>query len=270
MNLIDEKFAQLKEEGRTAFLPFISVGDPNLNTTLDVIIALEQAGADIIELGVPYSDPLADGPVIQRASQRALQNKLTIVDCIELVSKAREAGVRIPFVLFSYYNPVLQLGVERFFDLLAEHDVSGALIPDLPLEEADEAVQLAKQRNIHMIPLVAPTSNERIAKITSQASGFIYCVSSLGVTGERAQFHEGVDAFLSTVKQSTSLPIAIGFGISSAEQYEHFSGLCDGIIVGSAIVRQIEDAIPLLTNEATKQKGLLQISEFVRRLKGDI
>lgn len=269
MNLIDAKFAQLKEEDRTAFLPFITVGDPHIDTTLDVIIALEKAGADIIELGVPYSDPLADGPVIQRASQRALQNDLTIVDCIALVSRAREAGVRIPFVLFSYYNPVLQLGVERFFDLLVEHDVSGALIPDLPLEEADEAMQLAKQRDIHMIPLVAPTSNERIAKITSQASGFIYCVSSLGVTGERAQFHEGVDAFLTTVKQSTSLPIAIGFGISSADQYAHFSELCDGIIVGSAIVRQIEEAIPLLTNESTKQKGLLQISEFVRRLKGD-
>lgn len=269
MNLIDATFAQLKEEGRTAFLPFLTVGDPDIDTTLDVIIALEQAGADIIELGVPYSDPLADGPVIQRASQRALQNELTIIDCITLVSRAREAGVRMPFVLFSYYNPVLQIGVERFFDLLAEHDVSGALIPDLPLEEAEEAMRLAKQRHIHMIPLVAPTSHERIAKITSQASGFIYCVSSLGVTGERAQFHEGVDDFLSTVKQSTSLPIAIGFGISSREQYAHFSGLCDGIIVGSAIIRQIEEALPLLTNEATKQKGLLQISEFVRRLKGD-
>lgn len=269
MNLIDQTFAELKKQQRTAFLPFITVGDPDLETTVDIIVQLEKAGADVIELGVPYSDPLADGPVIQRASQRALQQRLTIVQCIEVASRARRAGVKLAFVLFSYYNPVLQLGLERFFHLLREHDISGALIPDLPLEEAGEAIALAKQYGIHFIPLVAPTSEERIARITAQASGFIYCVSSLGVTGERAQFHAGVDQFITTVKESTPLPIALGFGISTPEQYAHFATLCDGIIVGSAIVRQIEQALPLLQNEATKQKGLLQIHEFVRRLKGE-
>lgn len=268
MNRIDQKFAQLKEQNRTALIPFLTVGDPDLDTSLKIVKELELAGADIIELGVPYSDPLADGPVIQRASQRALQNQLNITDCIKFAAKARKSGIELPFILFSYYNPILQLGIERFFELLIEHDISGMIIPDLPIEEDDEVRQLSIQHNIHLIPLVAPTSKDRIAKISSHAAGFVYCVSSLGVTGVRSEFHEGIEDFIQTVKQSTKLPIAVGFGISSHEQVAQFSSLCDGVIIGSAIIRKIEEVLPLLQSEQSREKGLLQIREYVRKLKG--
>lgn len=267
MNLIDERFASLKEQGQTALMPFISVGDPDLATSVDIILELEKAGADMVELGVPYSDPLADGPVIQRSSLRALQHRVTIVDCIRIAWQCRDRGSKLPFIIFTYYNPVLQLGLERFFELLRENDVSGIIIPDLPLEENGQVLELSRQYNIHLIPLVAPTSNDRIQRITSQAAGFIYCVSSLGVTGTRSQFFEGIDSFLDTVKRSTEVPIAIGFGISSREQVDNFSKKCDGVVVGSAIVRKIEETLPLLSQEETKSAGLLQIREFVRQLK---
>lgn len=267
MNLIDERFASLKEQGQTALMPFISVGDPDLATSVDIILELEKAGADMVELGVPYSDPLADGPVIQRSSLRALQHRVTIVDCIRIARQCRDRGSKLPFIIFTYYNPVLQLGLEKFFELLRENDVSGIIIPDLPLEENGQVLELSRQYNIHLIPLVAPTSNDRIERITSQAAGFIYCVSSLGVTGTRSQFFEGIDSFLDTVKRSTEVPIAIGFGISSREQVDNFSKKCDGVVVGSAIVRKIEETLPLLSQEETKSAGLLQIREFVRQLK---
>ncbi|WP_144933307.1 tryptophan synthase subunit alpha [Paenibacillus sp. 32O-W] len=267
MNLIDERFSSLKEKGQTALMPFISVGDPDLATSVDIILELEKAGADMVELGVPYSDPLADGPVIQRSSLRALQHRVTIVDCIRIARQCRDRGSKLPFIIFTYYNPVLQLGLERFFELLRENDVSGIIIPDLPLEENGQVLELSRQYNIHLIPLVAPTSNDRIQRITSQAAGFIYCVSSLGVTGTRSQFFEGIDSFLDTVKRSTEVPIAIGFGISSREQVDNFSKKCDGVVVGSAIVRKIEETLPLLSQEETKSAGLLQIREFVRQLK---
>lgn len=266
MNLIDQRFAELKAGGKTAVVPFLTVGDPNPETTVDIIIELEQAGADIIELGVPYSDPLADGPVIQRASGRALRNHLTIIDCIRVAKQAREKGCSLPFVLFTYFNPALQLGLDRLFALLVEHDVSGLLIPDLPLEEDEEVKRLASLHGIHLIPLVAPTSHERIARITSRASGFIYCVSSLGVTGERSSFHEGIEQFLASVRSSTSLPIAVGFGISTNEQVRRFAEMADGVIIGSAIVRKIEQTLPLLQDDKRRKEGLLQIRDFVASL----
>ncbi|MBP1999551.1 tryptophan synthase alpha chain [Paenibacillus shirakamiensis] len=267
MNLIDIKFKELRENNATGLIPFITVGDPDLDTTLDLIIAMEQAGADILELGVPYSDPLADGPVIQRASERALAGSITIQSCIQIASKARQRGVKMPFVLFTYYNPVLQTGIESFFTQLKENGISGVIIPDLPIEESSEVLKLADASNIYLIPLVAPTSNERITRILANARGFIYCVSSLGVTGERASFHQGVEQFILDVKSQTELPVAVGFGISSREQVQHFSGICDGVVVGSAIVRKIEDSIPYLQNEVNRAEGLLQIREFVAQLK---
>jgi tryptophan synthase alpha chain len=268
MNRIDQKFKELKEQDRTALIPFLTVGDPDIETSVAIIKEMETAGADIIELGVPYSDPLADGPVIQRASLRALKHKIAISDCIQAASKARKAGVELPFIIFSYYNPILQLGIEKFFQLLQENDISGMIIPDLPIEEDDEVRQLSIRHNIHLIPLVAPTSNDRIAKIAAHAAGFIYCVSSLGVTGVRSEFHDGIEEFIAAVKRSTSLPVAVGFGISNREQFAQFAALCDGVIVGSAIVRQIEEALPYLQSTETREKGLLQIREYVRQLKG--
>ncbi|GGH24420.1 tryptophan synthase subunit alpha [Paenibacillus segetis] len=266
-NLLDETFVRLQEAGRTAFIPFITVGDPDPDTTVDIIVALEQAGADIVELGVPYSDPLADGPVIQRASERALVRKITIETCFKVAGEARARGVNMPFVLFTYYNPVLQMGLEQFFSSMQQAGISGLIIPDLPVEESGEVLALADATGVRLVPLVAPTSEDRIAVILSKARGFIYCVSSLGVTGERATFHEGLESFIKSVKELSDLPVAIGFGISSAEQVREFSKICDGVVVGSAIVRKIEESIPLLQNEHTKEEGLLQIHDFVRLLK---
>lgn len=267
MNPIDQIFAKRKAEGRSALMPFLTIGDPDLETSLKIIKEVEAAGADIVELGVPYSDPLADGPVIQRASMRSLENGVTIRDCIALAKRARDEGVKMPFVLFSYYNPVLQLGPETFFKELEENEIDGIIIPDLPYEENDEIVEIASRHNIHVIPLVAPTSKERIRKITAQASGFIYCVSSLGVTGVRSEFDQGIDEFLNTVKTSTDLPIAIGFGISNQSHVARFSQICDGIIVGSAIVRKIEENLELLRSETDQAKGLANVHKFVAELK---
>lgn len=268
VNLLDDTFAALKAADKTALIPFITVGDPNPELSVEIIATLEQAGADVIELGVPYSDPLADGPVIQRASLRALEHEITIETCIQTAKLAREKGVRIPFVLFTYFNPVLQYeSLPAFFRSVQEAGISGLIIPDLPFEESEQILSLADQANVYLIPLVAPTSNERITAILSRARGFIYCVSSLGVTGERASFFEGVQAFINDVKSITTLPVAVGFGISSKEQVEQFSQWCDAVVVGSAIVRKIEDSIPLLMGEDTKADGLLQIKNFVSQLK---
>jgi len=268
MNRIDEVFASLKERGETALIPFITVGDPDLETSLDIIQQLAEAGASMIELGVPYSDPLADGPVIQRASERALAHQVRITDVIRIAKQARERGIEIPFILFSYYNPVLQLGLERFMKLLVEHDISGMIIPDLPFEEDGEVKRLAEEHGLHLIPLVAPTSEHRVQKIVSRASGFVYCVSSLGVTGERSQFADSVDTFIRTVREASRVPVCVGFGISNRAQVEKFAALCDGVIVGSAIVRKIEETLPLLSKSETKEQGLLQIRQFVAQLKG--
>jgi tryptophan synthase alpha chain len=267
MNRIDQTFAQLKEKKETALIPFMTVGDPTLDVSIKLIQAFEEAGANMIELGVPYSDPLADGPVIQRASERALAHDVSILDVIQLAGRARQSGVQMPFILFTYYNPVLQVGFDEFFKLIAENDISGLIIPDLPIEEDDELRAHASTHNIHLIPLVAPTSEQRVKTIAAKGSGFIYCVSSLGVTGERAQFATGLNAFLETVKTSSNLPIAIGFGVSTPEHVRTFSAVCDGVVVGSAIVRTIEEALPLLKNEATVKQGVAQVQAFVRQLK---
>ncbi|MGO4544200.1 tryptophan synthase subunit alpha [Paenibacillus sp. 2TAB23] len=269
MNLIDTAFARLKSEGKTALIPFLTMGDPDLATSVAIIQTLEKSGADMIELGVPYSDPLADGPVIQRASERALlNNNISLRDCIEIAEQAREAGVQIPFILFTYYNPVFQFGLDAFFELVKSKGISGLIIPDLPIEEDEEVRQLAEAANVHLIPLVAPTSKDRVTRISRKAKGFVYCVSSLGVTGVRADFHTGIDEFLGLVREATDLPIAVGFGISSREQVARFEKQCDGVIVGSAIVRQIEEAIPLLNDANRREEGLKQIGDFVASLKG--
>jgi tryptophan synthase alpha chain len=268
VNAIDQTLIRIRANQGTALIPFITIGDPNLDTSIEILKQLQLAGADIVELGVPYSDPLADGPIIQRASQRALLHEVSIIDCIRTAKRAREAGVTIPFVLFGYFNPVLQLGLETFFKMLNEHDISGIIIPDLPVEEASEVGMLATQHNIHLIPLVAPTSKDRVAKIVASASGFVYCVSSLGVTGMRADFHSNIDQFLDEVREATSLPIAVGFGISKREQAQQLAPKCDAIVVGSAIVNKIESVLPLLEGDASqKNDGLLQIQQFVRELK---
>lgn len=268
MNLIDQRFAELKSRGETALIPFLTVGDPNTQATLEIILEMERAGADLMELGVPYSDPLADGPVIQRSSERALKNRISIFEVIDIARQARSRGSKLPFILFTYYNPVLQIGLERIFKQMKENDISGIIIPDLPLEEDKETRDIALKCGIHLIPLVAPTSNDRIKKIAAQATGFVYCVSSLGVTGVRSEFFGGIDDFIATVKEATDLPVVVGFGISSREQVAKFEGSCDGVVVGSAIVRTIEDVLPHLEANSASPQGLHTIHQFVKQLKG--
>lgn len=267
MNRIDSRFAQLKERGETAMIPFLTIGDPSIEASLELILEMERAGADLIELGVPYSDPLADGPVIQRSSERALKRKISIFDVIDVAKQARNRGSELPFILFTYYNPVLQIGLERIFKVMQENEISGIIIPDLPLEEDSETRAIAEKYGVHLIPLVAPTSNDRVKRIAASARGFVYCVSSLGVTGERAEFFGGIEDFLTTVREAASVPIVVGFGISSREQVERFEKLADGVVVGSAIVRTIESALPHFEADAAHPEGLKQINNFVGQLK---
>ncbi|MBD0380578.1 tryptophan synthase subunit alpha [Paenibacillus sedimenti] len=267
MNRIDQRFAELRERGETALIPFLTIGDPSLEASVELILEMERSGADLIELGVPYSDPLADGPVIQRSSERALQRRISIFDVINVANEARNRGSKLPFILFTYYNPVLQIGLERIFKLMQENEISGVIIPDLPLEEDSETRAIADSYGVHLIPLVAPTSNERVKRIAAGAKGFVYCVSSLGVTGVRSEFFGGVDDFLATVREAASVPIVVGFGISNREQVQRFEKLCDGVVVGSAIVRTIEEVLHHLKDDSAHPEGISKIGSFVSQLK---
>ncbi|PDO11802.1 MAG: tryptophan synthase subunit alpha [Candidatus Reconcilbacillus cellulovorans] len=269
MNPIDRRFAELRARGETALIPYLTVGDPDPAVTVELLKALQDAGADMIELGVPFSDPLADGPVIQRASARALARGTTLPVCLETARKAREAGVSVPLILFTYFNPALQMGLDLFFRRLADYDISGVILPDLPVEEDEEVAELAERYGIHRIPLVAPTSRERIARIVGRARGFVYCVSSLGVTGMRTDFYRDVERFLADVRSASTVPIAIGFGISNHEQVQRFSRLCDGVIVGSAIVARVEESMEelLSSDPGRRARGVSAIRDFVAGLK---
>ncbi|MBP1933440.1 tryptophan synthase alpha chain [Ammoniphilus resinae] len=269
MIAVREQEIEKKFQSRTTplFIPFITAGDPSLEATVKIALALEQAGADILELGVPYSDPLADGPTIQGASARALRNGVNIETCVRLAGQMREQGLTIPVILFTYYNPVLQYGIESLFQLMRKQGVDGILIPDLPVEESGEVIALSKQYSIPLISLVAPTSKQRIRKIAEQAEGFIYCVSSLGVTGTRNQLSDGVEDFLKEVRANSKVPIAVGFGISTPEQMQQLAPFADGLIVGSALVKTIEANSELLQNADTAEKGLENIKRFVQNLK---
>lgn len=263
VNRIDRLF---EDRSRKRFIPFITVGDPTIEATFQLVTAMVEAGADVIELGVPYSDPLADGPTIQRASQRALENGVSIIDALKLVARLRESGLEASFVLFSYFNPVLQYGIERFFADLAVYGADGVVIPDLPIEENGPAVEAAQKNGIHVISLVAPTSESRIKKIGEQATGFLYCVSSLGVTGARTDLRDDLADFLQKVKASTNAPTAVGFGISTPEQVRAVAPYTDGVIVGSAIVGQIEQHVEQLKDPKELPQAVEKIKTFVHQL----
>ena len=262
-NRIDRLFA---DRSRKRFIPFITVGDPTIEATFQIAQALVEAGSDVLELGIPYSDPLADGPTIQRASLRALRNNITIQETLQLVRRLRETGMEASLVLFTYVNPVLQYGIDRFFADLAAAGADGAVIPDLPVEESGPAVAAARKHGVHVISLVAPTSDARIKMIGEQASGFLYCVSSLGVTGARSELRDDLTDFLQRVRESTTAPTAVGFGISTPEQVKTLAPHTDAVIVGSAIVREIERYEEQLQDPAQAREAIAKIKTFVQEL----
>ncbi len=239
---ITKRFNYIKKAGKKALITYITAGDPNLDTTYKLVFEMEKAGADIVELGIPYSDPLADGPTIQRASQRALEAGVKINEIFNLVETIRRIS-QIPIVFLVYFNSIFVYGVKNFLDKCAQKGVDGLIIPDLPLEERKELRQMMKGYVIDLIPLVAPTSKDRIKAVVAESSGFVYCISSVGVTGKRDSFEVDLNSFLDEVKRHTDLPLALGFGISTTEAVNKLKGLCDGLIVGSGIVEQIEKGI---------------------------
>ncbi len=237
---ISETFARLRQEGKRALIPFITAGDPDLTTTRDLLVELAQAGADIIELGVPFSDPVADGPVIQRASMRALQNDFGLGDILQLVREARQK-VDVPVVLFSYLNPLLQFGLDRLAREARLARVDGVLVTDLSLEGASDFKESLSKNSLDLILLVAPTTNDRrLRLIAKNASGFIYAVSRTGVTGTRSEISVDARKLVERVRAITDLPVAVGFGISTREQVAEVWDYADGAVVGSAIVAEIE------------------------------
>ncbi|WP_010631667.1 tryptophan synthase subunit alpha [Sporolactobacillus vineae] len=252
------------------FIPFITAGDPTEDATIELAAMLQSAGASALELGIPYSDPLADGPVIQKASQRALKHGMTLAGALRLCGRIREHGVTIPLIVFTYINPLIQLGSKTFFQLAQENQVDGLLVPDLPFEESRELAQACSMHHICLISLVAPTtSDKRLKAIAGSAQGFLYCVSSLGVTGVRKQFHPSVFPFLDRVRTVTDLPTAVGFGISTSAQVDALRSHADGFIVGSAIVSLIGERAERLSDRRTCSEAAAQIKRILEeRLLG--
>jgi tryptophan synthase alpha chain len=242
MSRITEAFGKLKREGHRGFIPFITAGDPDLATTLKLIIELARAGSTVIELGVPFSDPMADGPVIQRASERALRNRVGVPEVLQVVSDAR-TETDVPIILFSYFNPFLQFGIERLAAEATRTGVDGILVTDLIPEEAEEFAATMRQHDLDLIFLVAPTSTDnRLKLIAERASGFIYAVSRAGVTGARDEMSAESEKLVQRVRQCSDLPVAVGFGISKREHVVDVLRYADAAVVGSAIVSEIEKA----------------------------
>ncbi|WP_113675526.1 tryptophan synthase subunit alpha [Vallitalea guaymasensis] len=239
MNRITKKFQELQSKNKKAFIGYLTAGDPNIKKTEEFVYALEKGGTDIIELGIPFSDPLADGPVIQDAGLRALNAGVTVDKIMNLVKDIRK-NTEIPLLFLVYYNTILIYGKEKFIRTCEEIGVDGLIIPDLPLEERDELEKIMDYDKLCLIPLVAPTSKDRIRKIIDGCNGFVYCVSSLGVTGGKSNFYSDIQSYLQDVKENSSLPIAVGFGISCRDDIKRLEDHVDGVIVGSAIVREIK------------------------------
>jgi tryptophan synthase alpha chain len=243
---ISKRFAELRASGELGIVAYITAGDPSLDATHKFVLALAEAGADVIELGVPFSDPLADGPTIQRASERALKAGTTLAGVLDLVRRIRQStppANEVPLVLFSYYNPILQMGHEKFASSAASAGADGVLATDLTPEESDDYRRILAAHHLDTIFLGAPTSTDkRLAKIAACSSGFLYLISRTGVTGAKDSLAEDLPALLRRVRRSTNLPIAVGFGISQPGHVSVLGGLADAAVVGSALVAEIETA----------------------------
>lgn len=253
---ITEAFAHGK-----AFIPFITCGDPSLEVTEQLVYALEEAGADLIELGIPFSDPTAEGPVIQAANVRALSGGVTTDKIFEMVEKIRKRTA-IPMVFMTYANVVFSYGTERFVKKAADIGMDGLILPDVPFEEKEEFDSVCRAHGLDLISLIAPTSHERIAQIAREAEGFVYCVSSLGVTGMRSSITTDIGAMVKQVKAEKDIPCAVGFGISTPEQAKKMADQSDGAIVGSAIVKLCgqygKDCVPYVAAYVKEMKDALR------------
>jgi tryptophan synthase alpha chain len=264
---ISRRFAHLRESGELGIVAYITAGDPSLDATLRFCLALAEAGADVIELGIPFSDPLADGPTIQRASERALKTRTTLAQVIALVRRIRGSS-EVPLVLFSYYNPVLQMGLETFASAAENAGADGVLITDLTPEESEEYRCSLAAHNLDTIFLGAPTStDERLAKIAAASSGFLYLISRTGVTGAKDSLPDDLPALLRRARRVTQLPIAVGFGISLPGQVSVLGGLADAAVVGSALVSEIEKATATNASPAAIDAAASALSARVRSLK---
>jgi tryptophan synthase alpha chain len=263
MNRITQAFAKLKKTGRGGFIPFITAGDPDLRTTELLALELAVAGADVIELGMPFSDPVADGEIIQRASERALRNGVTVQDALECIKRVRQR-TDVPLVLFSYFNPLLQFGVERFAREARRAGADAVLVTDLIPEEAADWAETLRCNSLDPIFLVAPTtSDDRLASIVQNARGFIYAISRAGVTGERGEMTADARKLVARIRQVTDLPVAVGFGISRLEHLREVWQFADAAVVGSAIVRECERL-------AGSAELVPAIGQFVRCLTGEL
>ena len=247
-------------EGGKAFIPFVTCGDPDLETTGKIVREMAANGADLNELGIPFSDPTAEGPVIQGANIRALSGGVTTNKIFDFVRELRK-DVSVPLVFMTYANVVFSYGAERFISTCQQIGIDGIILPDLPFEEKDEFLPICRQYSVDLISLIAPTSADRVAMIAKDADGVIYIVSSLGVTGERSQITTDISKLVSVIRENTDIPCAVGFGISNPEQAKNMSQFADGVIVGSAIVRKIAQH----GKDSAKPVG-----EFVKQMKDAI
>ncbi|MBL4598076.1 MAG: tryptophan synthase subunit alpha [Rhizobiaceae bacterium] len=266
---IDKRFAALSEEGRPAFVTFVMGGDPDFETSLNILKNLPSAGADVIEIGMPFSDPMADGPAIQLAGQRALKNGQTLAKTIELVRQFREHEADTPIVLMGYYNPIYIYGNERFLDDAASAGVDGLIIVDLPPEADDELCIPAMERGINFIRLATPTTDEkRLPTVLNNTSGFVYYVSITGITGSAAPDAQNVAVSVERIKQKTDLPVVVGFGVRTPEQAASIAAAADGVVVGSAIVAAVENSLDA-EGKAT-DKTVSAVSDLVSDLAGGV
>lgn len=242
---------------KKAFIPFVTGGDPTLDITEQLLYAMEEAGADLIEIGIPFSDPIAEGVVIQEANERALSAGCTTDQLFDMIRRVRQK-VTVPMVYLTYLNPIYTYGKEAFMKRCRECGIDGIIVPDMPFEEKGELSGICEEYGVDLISLIAPTSNERIRMIAKEAKGYIYCVSSLGVTGVRSEITTDIAGMVKLVRETTDVPCAVGFGISTPEQAREMAGMSDGAIVGSAIVKLIaqygEDCVP-------------HVAEYVRTMK---
>ena len=256
-NRIVECFNELKEKKEKALISFITGGDPDIETTEKLILTMEEAGVHMIEIGIPFSDPIAEGEVIQEATARALSAGCTVDKLFDMVERLRKK-TQMPLLFMTYANPIYVYGKERFIEKCREVGIDGIIVPDLPFEEKDEFEGECSRNEIALISLIAPTSGERVVKIAQEAQGFLYCVSSLGVTGMRKKINTNLEVLIGQVRKTSSVPCAIGFGISTPEQAGELASVADGVIIGSAIVKLVEEY---------GKDSVAYVEEFVKEVK---